>query len=66
MNKRVYHDTMSTLYGIIEHQKENCEEEYKKYCEYHESNPDDIYYKSQMEDYGEKVKLLEKAEIIIK
>ena len=66
MNKRLYHDTMSTLYGLIEQHKENCETEYKRYCEYHESNPDDLYYYNQMRDYGEKIKLLDKAEIVIK
>ena len=66
MNKRLYHETLSTLYAIIEDRKEDCESEYKKYCELHESNPDDEFYKNQMDDYWEKVKLLEKAEIVIK
>ena len=66
MNKRLYHETLSTLYGIIEHRKEDCESEYKRYCELHESSPDDEYYFNQMNDYWEKVKILEKAEIVIK
>ena len=66
MNKRLYHETMSTLYGIIEQHKENCESEYKRYYEMHEENPDDVYYLNQMNDYWEKVKILEKAEIVIK
>lgn len=66
MNKRLYHETLSTLYSIIEQHKENCESEYKRYCEMLESAPDDEFYKNQMNDYWEKVKLLEKAEIIIK
>lgn len=66
MNKRLYHETMSTLYSIIEQHKENCESEYKRYCDLHEDNPDDEFYKNQMDDYWEKIKLLEKAEIVIK
>ena len=66
MNKRLYHDTMSTLYAIIEQHKENCESEYKRYCDLHEESPDDEYYNNQMNDYWEKVKILEKAEIVIK
>ena len=66
MNKRLYHETMSTLYGIIVQHKESCESEYKRYYEMHEDNPDDVYYLNQMNDYWEKVKILEKAEIVIK
>lgn len=66
MNKRLYHETISTLYGIIERRKEDCESEYKRYCDLHEESPDDKYYEQQMNDYWEKVKLLEKAEIVIK
>ena len=66
MNKRLYHETMSTLYRIIEQQKESCESEYKRYYKLHEDNPDDELYNNQMNDYYEKIKMLEKAEIVIK